>query len=365
MAVDDDDDDDRDATAPSEPWNPQLRKTLGVVASIGVSETGYLTFDKLVGTTSAAELCGPDGGGCDAALDGPYATVTLLGTEVPLSALGLLAYAAVAALSLGPLLLSSFPSPSSSSDEALSSSRDDVDANNRIALLALTTTMGTFSVYLLSLLFGVLRASCPFCVASAMLSTTLAILSWTGGALPSKKGRQGATAGLGGFLTATVAALGLFFGVDEGTVEATRLASSSSSSSASSSSSSVVVASADAKEELQNVKPPTVTTTSSPRALTLASDLNNLNARFFGAYWCSHCYDQKQTLGREAMAKIPYVECSKEGYESQTSLCKERKVPGYPTWEINEELYPGEQTLEELEEDVKEAMAKRKNGGGK
>ena len=75
----------------------------------------------------------------------------------------------------------------------------------------------------------------------------------------------------------------------------------------------------------------------------------------YGAYWCSHCFDQKEALGKEAFRKITYVECSKDGYNSQTKLCKEKEVPGYPTWEINGKLYPGQQELDELEELIKKS----------
>ena len=68
--------------------------------------------------------------------------------------------------------------------------------------------------------------------------------------------------------------------------------------------------------------------------------------------WCSHCYEQKERLGKEAMLRIPYIECSKEGTNSQTSLCREKQIPGYPTWEINGKLFPGEQDIEELAEIV-------------
>lgn len=48
----------------------------------------------------------------------------------------------------------------------------------------------------------------------------------------------------------------------------------------------------------------------------------------YGAFWCSHCYDQKQAFGLEAYKKIAYVECAKDGLNSQTPLCRERKVTG-------------------------------------
>ena len=72
----------------------------------------------------------------------------------------------------------------------------------------------------------------------------------------------------------------------------------------------------------------------------------------YGAFWCSHCYDQKQSFGYEAMQYIPYVECDREGYNNKREICREREVPGYPTWEIGGELFPGERSLDELREIV-------------
>jgi hypothetical protein len=106
--------------------------------------------------------------------------------------------------------------------------------------------------------------------------------------------------------------------------------------------------------------PPAITTESSETALQLAQELQALNAKFYGAFWCSHCYDQKQAFGKEAMGRIPYVECSKDGVDAQVALCKEKKVPGYPTWEIAGQLYPGEQALEELQTIVTNAKVAAK-----
>ena len=86
----------------------------------------------------------------------------------------------------------------------------------------------------------------------------------------------------------------------------------------------------------------------------------------YGAYWCSHCFDQKEAFGKQVFShnnenpskfNIEYVECSKDGENSQTKLCKSKEVPGYPTWEIQGKLYPGEQELDELEDLVKTIMA--------
>mmetsp|Transcript_4542 Transcript_4542/g.9166 ORF Transcript_4542/g.9166 Transcript_4542/m.9166 type:complete len:82 (-) Transcript_4542:224-469(-) len=80
----------------------------------------------------------------------------------------------------------------------------------------------------------------------------------------------------------------------------------------------------------------------------------------YGAFWCSHCYDQKQSLGSEAMRAIPYVECDRDGYRTQRDLCRAKDVPGYPTWEIGGELFPGERSVDELREIVDGVLAKRK-----
>jgi hypothetical protein len=76
----------------------------------------------------------------------------------------------------------------------------------------------------------------------------------------------------------------------------------------------------------------------------------------YGAYWCSHCFNQKQNLGTEAKEYFEYIECDKEGVNSQFPLCKSKKVPGYPTWEIQGKLYPGEKSVDELQRLVSDIL---------
>ena len=52
--------------------------------------------------------------------------------------------------------------------------------------------------------------------------------------------------------------------------------------------------------------------------------------------------------------------CAKDGVNSQTTLCKEKNVPGYPTWEIGGKLFPGEQELEELEVIIQNIKSEQK-----
>ena len=94
--------------------------------------------------------------------------------------------------------------------------------------------------------------------------------------------------------------------------------------------------------------PPAVTTTSSPAALALAKHLKKIDAKLYGAYWCTHCYDQKKSFGEAAVRSINYVECAADGYKSARATCQEKGIKGYPTWEINGELYPGDKEIDEL-----------------
>jgi len=113
----------------------------------------------------------------------------------------------------------------------------------------------------------------------------------------------------------------------------------------------VLVADAlEALEEDTEFMPPLITTHSDQRAKNLAARLSGLDSKMYGAYWCSHCYAQKQKLGQEAMEDLPYIECAKKGFNSEFKLCNAKKIPGYPTWEINGQFYPGEQSIQELED---------------
>lgn len=62
-----------------------------------------------------------------------------------------------------------------------------------------------------------------------------------------------------------------------------------------------------------------------------ASCLKDKGAVFYGAFWCSHCQDQKAAFGTAA-GLLPYVECSTQDSKGQTAICVEKGVKNYPTW---------------------------------
>lgn len=66
---------------------------------------------------------------------------------------------------------------------------------------------------------------------------------------------------------------------------------------------------------------------------TFATCLKDKGAVFYGAFWCSHCQAQKKLFGTSAKL-LPYVECSTANGQGQTQECKDKKIAGYPTWDL-------------------------------
>lgn len=63
-----------------------------------------------------------------------------------------------------------------------------------------------------------------------------------------------------------------------------------------------------------------------PELEALAKCLTENGAKFYGAYWCPHCENQKDAFG-SAVKYLPYVECT--DYQEE---CAAAGVEGYPTW---------------------------------
>ena len=77
----------------------------------------------------------------------------------------------------------------------------------------------------------------------------------------------------------------------------------------------------------------TYTTTEPGRYDSFAQCLADNGAVFYGAFWCSHCQNQKAAFGK-SVKYLPYVECSTLDGKGQIPLCKEKGIEGYPTWEF-------------------------------
>ncbi|OGM26537.1 hypothetical protein A3D00_03480 [Candidatus Woesebacteria bacterium RIFCSPHIGHO2_02_FULL_38_9] len=81
-----------------------------------------------------------------------------------------------------------------------------------------------------------------------------------------------------------------------------------------------------------------------------AKCLKDKKAVFYGAYWCSHCQNQKKEFGKSEKF-LPYVECSTPDGRGQLKYCTDKNIEGYPTWEFADgSRESGEVSLEKLSE---------------
>jgi len=301
-------------------WPKESRHLLALLGGLGFLETAHLTYQKLT-TDDLTSLCTAVAGlsmKCGDVLNSEYASFF----DVPLTLPGAVAYASVAGLALWPFLAGGEGSRE----------RAEADGSSRAPLLILTTGMATFSGYFMWVLATQLRELCPYCLASASLSFSMAGLTWSKNIVPNAtksviyKGGAVAVSGLFSLAAFAYATAKILVMTQGGGVEGGRGG---------------------------GMVPPAITTHSTAKSEALAGRLQGMDAKMYGAFWCSHCHEQKQAFGQESFYKyIRYIECAPDGVKSETKVCKARKVPGYPTWEIKGELYPGEKSLEQLEDIV-------------
>lgn len=234
------------------------------LAAAGALETTYLTINKLLNSAVACPTSG-----CDTVLNSSYAE--LFGLPLPL--LGATTYAAVAA--------AAYMAQQAAGDGRLVPTWLSAGLAAGVGVLAATSG---YLMYILQTQLG--GASCVWCYASAGLS--FALLSSLIAGMDRRQMADAAGPGLGA-TAAAMLTLYIGFGPGQGISNAAEL-------------------------ELPYVSP-VVTTDSSEQTVSLAKRLNEAGAKMYGAFWCSHCYDQKQEFGQQAMAEFPYVECFPEGWK--------------------------------------------------
>ena len=99
---------------------------------------------------------------------------------------------------------------------------------------------------------------------------------------------------------------------------------------------------------LYNKKELIVTSESTKESIELAKYLNDNDVVKYSAYWCPNCLKQSELFGDQAYKELNVVECARDGINSQTQLCIDKKIKGFPTWEINGKLILGVLSLKEL-----------------
>ena len=99
---------------------------------------------------------------------------------------------------------------------------------------------------------------------------------------------------------------------------------------------------------ISNQKELIVSSESSYESLALAKYLKKKGVIKYSAYWCHNCLYQGELFGKQAYIELNVVECARNGKNSQTQLCIDKKIQGFPSWEINGKIILGVQTLQEL-----------------
>ncbi|KDO71388.1 hypothetical protein CISIN_1g017385mg [Citrus sinensis] len=273
------------------------------IGGVGFLETTYLSYLKL---TNSDAFCPIGGASCGDVLNSDYAVVF----GVPLPFIGMFAYGLVAVLGL-LLARKSFPIGIN-------------ESYGRLILLGSSTSMAAASAYFLYILStNFSGATCSYCLTSALLSFSLFFIS---------------------LKEFSVEEIQKVLGVQLCIASLVVAALSTSYSSIQPLSSSVAEANLPFFET-------EITTSSSPFALSLAKHLHAIGAKMYGAFWCSHCLEQKQMFGSEAVKQLNYVECFPDGYRKGTKIakaCSDAKIEGFPTWVINGQVLSGEQDLSDL-----------------
>lgn len=316
--------------------SPMRRDSISAVASIGALGTLWLSLEKLgllEGLLGDSSICPSEG--CSLVLQGPYSSVG----GIPLAEFGFLAYCLVAYLAQAPerIVFSA------------GEGRRAVLETNQM-LVAAVSTMAMFSGYLMAILAFVIKAACQVCIGSAVLSMTQAALVWwEGGVLESRRSSLSTTAASA--LASSLFAAALVVSGDP----ATFVDNAPSFVKEQMISKEVKQQLADQQEfelAFRQKRTPRILRQSSKQALAVARRLKSKGAVMYGAFWCGHCYDQKKTLGAEAMSMLTYVECGRDAIPelNDAKRCTAEKIEGYPTWEIDGKRYGGEKSVQALED---------------
>ena len=91
-----------------------------------------------------------------------------------------------------------------------------------------------------------------------------------------------------------------------------------------------------------------VSSESTKETIKFAKYLKESGVIKYSAYWCPNCLYQSELFGKQAYKELNVVECAKDGKNSQTQLCIDKKIRGFPSWEINGKIILGVLTLREL-----------------
>lgn len=319
------------------PWiHRWSRYIIGAIAIVGLILTAYLTITKLTGgevacSSEAAQTASSCSGVLDSAYAYPFDPQGKTGP--PLSLFGSLGYLSMAIFAFTPLFVNT---------ETQKEFRKKLEDWTWWLLLVGGFSMAAFSSYLMFVLAFKLHTVCYYCIGSALFSLSFLILSVIGHEWEDMG--QMIFTGIIIALITLVSALGIYSGVNS------KVADSGTQAQIEQPQSDGKIIIPLPQTEPKPPKGWDITTTSGKAEMALAKHLTAVGAVEYGAYWCPHCYDQKQLFGKEAFAEIKYIECTPDGINPQPEKCAAANIKGFPSWIIKGKLYEGTQKLEKLAE---------------
>ena len=283
---------------------------IAILSTIGLVDTGSITLKNLGLFNSLSCSIGGLNTGCDKVLSSAWGTIFKNNQiTIPLSFAGFITYFSILILSILLTL-------------NLTSSKEKFNKIIWWFVFLISCGATVFSLLLLYIMIFKIKAICPFCIISAISCLSIFILSIIGAKFENREPMI-----FRGFIVA-------FLVLISGLIWDNK------------------VDPANAEQVLNPVPiekiAPQVKTKSSSQQIDFAKFLSENKIFMYSAYWCSHCYDQKQLFGKEAVKKLTIIECAKDGKDSQTELCIKKEIKGFPSWEINGEIYSGVRDLKDL-----------------
>ncbi len=283
-----------------------VRVTMAILATIGVIDTGSITFSRWGWISTLSCPGGTEG--CDKVLNSAWGTlIGGNGFTIPLSLMGLGSYLAILLMAILPFI------PGGGDNKS------EVARKTWWGLFFTSCGMAVFSLLLVWLMVFKIEAFCFFCFLSAFLSITLLALAVIGGGWDDPGELI-----FRGILLSLAVLLGGFIWV-----------------------SAVNPETPTSRANLEGI-PPIVNAKSTLAQISLAKHLKATGAVMYSAYWCPHCHDQKEMFGKEAVSELVIIECAADGQNNQRALCERKGISGYPSWELNGQIESGVQSLKEL-----------------
>ena len=279
---------------------------IAILSTIGIVDTGSITL-KNWGLFNSLSCPGTNNG-CDAVLNSPWGTLfSNENISMPLSFAGLITYTTILIITL--IITLKIISP-----------KKDLYRGLWWILYMTSCASSIFSILLINIMAFKIQAFCFFCLLSAILSFSIFIMTIIGAKFDNRESM---------FYRGIIISFAVLIG---GLVWSNK----------------VDPARANIIEKTPEKVAPVVTEESSKAKINFAKFLTDNKIVMYSAYWCPHCHDQKQLFGKEAVEELTIVECAKDGVDNQYKLCQEKNIEGFPSWEINNQIYSGTRNLNEL-----------------